>query len=676
MSVFSSSDRSKPGRAAALGAAIAGAAAAAYADAFRGAFVYLDGPAIVDNPTLRHLSDLRRILVPPSAGGVTVGGRPLVNLTLALNYAWGGLNPWGYHAFNLAVHVAAALTLFGLVRRTLLRLSRASAEADAVAFVAALAWAVHPLGTEAVTYIVQRAESLMGLLYLATLYGFVRYAEASDGGRRRAGTAWAAASFTACLLGMATKEVMVSAPVLVLAYDRTFAAGSFGEAWRRRRGYYAALALTWIPLFALVAAGGGNRGGTAGFDLGFSWWGYVRTQFPVLLHYLRLAVWPHPLDFYATPWPKVGARKEAACAAAVAALAAAVAAGFLRRRPWGYLGVFFFAILSPTSLVPGMSQTMAEHRMYLALAPVVVALAWVLWVLCARFARQKRTAVFVALGCAWTMALGAATFRRNHAYRDEVALWSDTAAKSPDNPFAQNNLGIALAQAGRAAEAVAPLRRAVALRPDYPEAENNLGLALADSGHPAEAVAHYERALALKGGFAEAEANLGVAFAALGRFDEALGAFRRAVRDGPDYAPAHSDLAAALAASGRLADALPEYRRALRLQPASAGCRFDYANALAQLGRWSEAAAQYRAALRLGLDSSDAHANLGAALAALGRPADALREYRLALGRAPDDPDVHFDLGLALKALGRAADAQAEFAAARRLRAATKGGGP
>ena len=197
------------------------------------------------------------MLCPPSHGE-TVSGRPVLNLSLALNYAVSGCDVRGYHVTNLAIHLAAALLLFGIVRRTLPRfrgcgggqqLARLQL-ATPLALAIALLWAVHPLQTESVTYIVQRAESLMGLFYLLTLYCFLRGA-----GSARA-IFWYAGSVLACLLGMATKEVMVSAPLVVLLYDRTFLAGSFREAWRRRWAYYLALAATWLLLAWLVAQTG------------------------------------------------------------------------------------------------------------------------------------------------------------------------------------------------------------------------------------------------------------------------------------------------------------------------------------------------------------------------------------------------------------------------------------
>jgi len=168
-------------------AGIVGAAVAAYSNTFSNRFVFLDVADIVNNPTIRHLGSLARVLSPPAAGGLTVGGRPVVNLTLAINYALGGTGVWGYHAVNLLIHVLAGLTLFGIVRRTLIRTFKAGAGSgwkDPVvfAFGVALLWTLHPLQTESVSYVVQRAEALMGLFYLLTLYCFIRYVE-GDGGR-------------------------------------------------------------------------------------------------------------------------------------------------------------------------------------------------------------------------------------------------------------------------------------------------------------------------------------------------------------------------------------------------------------------------------------------------------------------------------------------------------------
>ncbi|HEY8995225.1 MAG TPA: hypothetical protein VIM71_11225, partial [Lacunisphaera sp.] len=238
-----------------------------YANSFTGPFVFDDLPAIADNPSIRRLRPLGAVLAPDLDGGVTVSGRPLVNFSLAVNYALGGKGVASYHATNLLIHMLAGLVLLGVVRRTLRRSSSVvlRENAGSVGGFTALLWLLHPLQTESVTYIVQRAEALMGLCYLLSLYGFIRATEATRPGR------WFALSVMACLLGMACKEVMVSAPLMILLYDRTFVAGTFRAAWQHRWRYYLALAATWLVLAWLVA-GTTGRGGTAGFGTTVGSW--------------------------------------------------------------------------------------------------------------------------------------------------------------------------------------------------------------------------------------------------------------------------------------------------------------------------------------------------------------------------------------------------------------------
>ena len=359
---------------------------------------------------------------------------------------------WGYHATNLAIHLAAALLLFGLLRRTFLLPAMRDgwgAAATPLALAVALLWAVHPLQTESVTYVVQRAESLVGLFYLLTLYGLVRGATAA----RPLG--WYAVSALACLLGMASKEVMVSAPLVALLYDRTFLAGSFREALRRRYGLYLALAATWLLLAWLVAAAAG-RGGTAGFGQGVGCWAYFGTQFGAIVHYLRLSAWPSPLVLDYGDGLARTAAEIVPYAIVVGLLALATVAALWQWPKAGFLGACFFALLAPTSsIVPVVTQTIAEHRMYLPLAAVVAAAVLGGYAACRGLARRgwlSRPAAGLLFGCAAAAAgvtLGTLTFQRNKDYRSGLSIWQDTAAKAPHNARAQCNLGVALMARGR-----------------------------------------------------------------------------------------------------------------------------------------------------------------------------------------------------------------------------------
>jgi hypothetical protein len=217
------------------------AALVAFSPGFAGPFIFDDITSIVENPTIRHLWRIGPVLSPPYADGATVGGRPFLNFTFALNHAISGTNVWSYHALNLLIHAAAGLTLFGIVRRSLDG-TRLALHAIRIAGAVALLWTIHPVQTESVTYIVQRAESLNGFLYLLTLYAFIRATYSMQPHR------WLALSVFSCLIGMATKEVMATAPLIVLLYDRCFVSGTFSRALRSRRGYYAALGATWLLL--------------------------------------------------------------------------------------------------------------------------------------------------------------------------------------------------------------------------------------------------------------------------------------------------------------------------------------------------------------------------------------------------------------------------------------------
>jgi tetratricopeptide (TPR) repeat protein len=562
---------------------VVAAGLAAYANSFHGPFIFDDIQSIKENTTIADLRQIGRVLSPPLFS--TTAGRPLLNLTLAINYAIGGQDVVGYHALNLAIHLLAALTLMGVVRRTLLspRLrDRYGAAALPLAAAVALIWALHPLQTESVTYLIQRAEALAGLFYLLTLYGAIRGSGAARGWR------WYLFAAASCLLGVASKEVVVTAPLVVLLYDRTFLGGSFREAWRRRWGLYVLLASSWLLGAFLVFASRG-RGGSAGLASGVSIWRYALTQTSAIPHYLRLTFWPSPLIFdygtalarnFAAVWPG---------ALLMVLLLAATGIALWRWPIFGFLGIWFFACLAPSSsVVPIATQTIAEHRMYLALAaPVALAIvgAWTLWGKLWRgppTPRPMLVSALVALAATAT-ALGVATAQRNEDYHSTLSIWQDTLAKRPQSARAHNNFGMALADGRQFDQAIEEFRAALAIEPDYDDASYNLGLAYYDLGNALtgrgqldQAAIQYQNALALDPNRAEAHNNLGILLARAGRVDEAIEHFRKGVAIKPDNAEIHYDLGRALAMRGQIDQAIAQFEKALELRP-------DYTNARNQL---------------------------------------------------------------------------------------------
>jgi tetratricopeptide (TPR) repeat protein len=654
---------------------------AAYHNSFSGAFLFDDLPAIADNPTIRKFWPIRHVLSPPPDGGGVVG-RPFLNLSFAVNYAFSGTKVWGYHALNLLIHLLGGLTLLGIVRRTLLGLrERYSELALPLALLTALLWTVHPLGTESVTAVVQRSESLMGLLYLLTLYCFIRGAESPAPWR------WYALSLSACFLGMATKEVMVSAPLMVLLYDRTFVAQSFARAWRRRRQYYLGLGATWLVLAPLVF-GSHQRHRTVGFDLGVTWWAYALTQCRAVVRYLGLSFWPHPLVFDYGTEVVTDYRQVVPELGLVTLLVAATVVGMVRRPALGFLGAWFFLILAPSSsILPLTTQTMAEHRMYLPLASVVV-----LGVLGAeRLGRRRAIPALVLL----VGIFGWRTERRNRDYRDPHAMWSETAARQPRNARAHSNLATALVELGRDSEALAQYQEALRIQPDFATPHYGMGNLLLRTGRAEEASEQYEQAVRLAPDYVRAWHGLGDAKLRLGRVTEAIAAYQSALaitpdspstgynlahalfvarrtREAmeqyqryldlkPDDADAHSVLGVMLAQAGQTEEALAHLETATRLDPDSALTHFNYAGALLKSSRLPEAVHEYQAAVRLEPDYAEARFNLANALARAGRLVEATAEYEQVLRLKPDHAESHHNLATMLLRMGRRPEAKAHY---------------
>jgi tetratricopeptide (TPR) repeat protein len=598
------------------------AIAAAWHNSLHAPFVLDDLPAIVENPSLLHVAT---VLSPPR-DGQTVTGRPLLNLSFSINRAMGGEAVEGYHLVNCGLHFLAALALFGVVRRTLLQPAlapRFGADALPLAAVASLLWAVHPLTTESVTYIAQRATSLASLCYLSVLYGFIRSTSERIAIRR-----WQAFAVAMCLAGMASKEIVASAPLIVLLYDRTFVAGSVRAALKSRRGFYLALAATWI-LLAVLTVGAGTRGETAGFGLGISVWSYLLTQCRAIVHYLRLVFWPQPLVF------DYGFQLEPSLAAVapqailLVMLLGATAFAVAKKSPLGFAGVCFFALLAPSSsIVPVVTQTSAEHRMYLPLAAVIVP------VVLAAYAYLGRRTVAIA-GAAIAIALATTTVRRNADYQSALTLWQDTVKKCPTNSRAFSELGLALFQAGQPGAAIAALEKSVQLWPGNAMAHFNLAVIFIKAGRLEEARQQYELAARALPKLAAARYGVGNVLVQLGRPREAIPWYEESLRLDPTDDRAHNNLGNVLELTGRRADAVEHFRAAIRLDPQAIEPRFNLANALVRLGRAPEAIAEYEALLQLAPDHVNAHLNLGTVLVQTGRALEGVAQFEAALRLDP-----------------------------------------
>ncbi len=610
----------------------------AYAPSFWGQWILDDYLQIVTNGRVHRLWPLSEFLADT---------RPVADFTFALNYVMHGLWQPGYHALNMAIHLMTGLVLFGLVRETMLSprfAGRYAASARDVAFATAVIWAVHPLGTQAVTYVVQRGESLMALFFLVTLYCVNRAARAEGS------VCWGVCAAAACFLGMGSKAVMVAAPAVALVYDWTFLAPSVGVLVRRRWWVHLLLWLSIGVLWFVGVIGGlyqKEQGG--GTTVGFAMEGitpsqYGLTQLGIVLHYLRLCFVPYPLcvDY---GWPIAKTVGEILPGALVISTLVIVTAwGLWRRRVVGFLGAAFLLILAPTSSIVPIKDLAFEHRMYLPLAIVVTAcVVGVFQVIRVRRAMVLPRSVLCGVLITVVVILGVVTFTRNMAYADPIQLWTQNLRLTPTHTRPINALGYALFKAGREGEAVERFHEALRIDPKYPGAYANLGMVYFASHRAPEAIPYFQKAIELSPDEfgADVHCMLGTCLLEVGRTAEAVDALRKAVTMYPDYVEALYNMGNALLAVGRSAEAVEASRRAVQLRPDFVEARINLGLALESRGLLNEAIAEYRGSIsRLSVGArSDpafkAHYNLGLALMRLGRHEEARVELAVALGIRP-----------------------------------------
>ena len=637
---------------------VVGAGIVAYANSLGGVFFLDDFQNIVSNPEIRDVGRLDAILLD--------GHRPVVNLTLALNYAAGGLQTRGYHIVNIIIHALAGAVLFGVIRRTLLLErfgDRYHTSAPWLAMTVALLWTVHPLQTQSVTYIIQRSEALLGLFFFLTVYCVLR------------GRAWTVAAIAACWLGMGSKAVMITAPFVVLAYDWVFLAHGIREILSKRWLLYSGLCSAWILLAALGLLKGvfvqpPGSGATVGFGYeGVTPLAYLVTQAGVLVHYLWLSIVPHPLclDY---GWPVAQTAMQMVPAGLVIVVLLALTAwGLWRRRAIGFLGAWFFLILAPTSSFIPIKDIAFEHRMYLPLAAVLTVIVVAVYSLLrwmvnrGVFSTNAARRVGGGLVILVAVVLCGMTMRRNLDYSTEIAMWQDVTEHRPNNARAWNNLGLSLLKAGREDDSLDAFQHAVDADSGYGPANINLAKSLVRQGRITDAIPYYERGVNAERGQAHAHFDLGSAYWHAGQPEKAFARYERGIELSPrnwSYRLVYADK---LRQADRASDALEQYREVARLAPADVEARLETARGLGVLGDHDAALATYRSAAALEPAHAGARYELGNLLLRQEQWQAAIDEYDEALRIEPRFLDARCNRAIALLSLDQADEATAEFRA-------------
>lgn len=561
-----------------------------------------------------------------------------------------GLRPGAHHAVSLALHTANVLLLFLLLRSLTGALWRS-------AVVAAL-FAVHPLHVESVAWAAERKDVLSTFFLLLSLGAYLRAA-------RHNAVARSAAIPLFFALALMSKAMVVTLPFVFLLLDwwplARWAPSRRGgvrsllppaRLWREKSLLFVLCAGSAVITYLAQSAGTSvSSVDTLPFSLRLS------NAAVSYARYLGKTLWPSDLSpFY--PYPE-GGLPLAAVAASVVLLAALTV--FVARtaatRPYLAVGWFWFlgTLVPVIGFVQTGGQAMADRYTYFTLTGVLIALTWGVGDVVARVRGLSGPAA--ALSLALIIAL--ATVSRNQAvlWRGDVPLFSHALRVDPDNWAALNVLGNTLLAEGRADEAAAHYRRAMALHAGHFDATHNLGLALAALGRREEALQYLQEGVKIRPGFFVAHRTLGRTLLELGRFGEALEPLQTAVKLDPYDADSRALLGMALHASGQPAAALENMETALRLDPDNSTAHLNFGLLRLSEGRTPEATSHFRRLLELNPGNPEFSLKIGAAYQEVGRYEEALAHLAKSLELAPGLFDAHLRIGEILFEQGKVGEA-------------------
>lgn len=511
----------------------------AYANVFHAPFLLDDLTNIVENPFIRMESFSGSAIWQALTCGL-IPTRPLAYFSFALNYLVHGYALPGYHIVNLAIHILTGFVFFLLLTRTMVLAGESREDRfPEAAFWGALLWLLHPLQTNAVTYIVQRMTSMATLFYLLAIFLYVVGRTANSLRHRRIIYSCAAIAGMAAL---GSKEIAVTLPVAVVLYEWYFFQ-QLDRAWLRRKLPLLMSVIAVIAVMSLFFLGPHPLESIHGsyasrhFTLGER----LLTESRVIFFYISLLAFPHPsrltLEHDFSLSHALFSPPTTALALLGLAALAATAVLFARRQPLlSFAILWFFLNLFIESSFVGL-ELVFEHRLYLSsIFLFVPAVLFLQTLIKSRRFRRLFLIGVAAILCLWT-------YQRNMTWANPVRFWTDCVAKAPFKSRPYNELGLAYYEQNRLAEALPIFNEAVRLEPENPEALYNQAIVMMQMDRYAEAAQSFTIALRKAPNDPDIHNNLGVALEKLGRWPEAMRHYRRSLEIAPNHYEARRNLA-------------------------------------------------------------------------------------------------------------------------------------
>lgn len=609
-----------------------------YSNTLHSSFHFDDETSIIDNLALRNLGDLSSVFRYSPTRFVTY-------LSFALNYSLGGLDVTGYHLVNLFLHIAASL-MVRLLTREILRApffkeTDLPRKASLVSLIAALVFVAHPLQTQAVTYLAQRAAVLAALAYVSAMYFYSRARSQQQLGASGLSVYGGFALAAVCgLVGLFSKETALTLPLTIVLYEWFFLRRGRSRSW-----WVAALLLFAFLAVPLVLSFGGllelNVQGAPDRSV------YLLTQTRVVMTYLRLLVLPvgQNLDYDFQLSRSMLDVTTILSALSLAVIVFVAYKLFPRYRLFSFAVAWFFLTLVPESSILPLPDVIYEHRLYLPMAGFALIAAAIIY----EITKRAKLREIVLLSVCVLGALGWSTYERNKIWQDEISLWSDVISKSPNKPRGYSNRGKAYIEQKLYNSALIDLNRAIALDPSYGEAYNNRGNALLALGEFDKAIADYEAAQRVGISYRPVANkllyNLGTAYFDKGLVAKSIEYFTQAIKENSADPAYYYNRAVAYGKFGELAKAIADYDQAIRLNPGYVKAFNNRGAMHEQGGHLDEALADYAQASKLDQTFTLALLNKGRILGLKGDDVEAVAVLTVAIARESNRPDLYLMRG-------------------------------
>jgi Tfp pilus assembly protein PilF len=573
----------------------------AYSNTFQVPFVFDDTHNIIDNPKIKFSSITSAGLL-EAARESPSKWRLVSNISFALNYFYGQRDLYGYHLVNLLIHIATALLFYFLALKTV-RLPIFSGKDDhaaEIALFASLLWALHPVQTNAVTYIVQRMTSLAAFFSVGALLFYVQ-------GRLRRDFPLVRYLFYGgailCFgLALLSKENAAMLPVIVAGYEVFFLRDSFSleKEWRKFFGV-AISALFCVGIIGWLYLGNANifqslMGGYGSRD--FTMVERLLTESRVLVYYLSLLLLPLPsrlnLDYdFLLSKTIVSPPQTFLALGWVAGLVVLIVILYRRGHRLAGFSLFWFlaSLVIESSFVP--LELVFEHRLYLPAMFPALGCSWLVFGL----ARSRVNISRVALVAAVSLCL-LFTWQRNALWATPYDFWMDAVAKSPGKARVHSSFAFALKKKGDYAAAQQHYQKAIEIDPEYGVAYWNLGLLYKDRGLFKQAIAVLQEGI-LRDPLSDTYYALGLVYGQIGDYRGAIRQAELALHGDPAHLRALVIMGISYDELGDLETAYQKFDDARRSGHDTSNLFYNWAITCNKMGRRDEALAKLEEGLRL-----------------------------------------------------------------------------